>query len=191
MGVSDADIRPGLLAGDSRTYEVLVRRYHARVYRLLWAETGSPEDAADLTQETFLSVWRDPRRAGRAEHLDAWLCGVALRHARSLRRRLSRRASLAPMVPLQEADDHSEGDSLSRAAEQAELRDALRALPPKYRHPLLLFAVCGLSHREVAGALHCTEATARWRVSEARARLRRELGMEEEETDAICAPVVD
>jgi RNA polymerase sigma-70 factor (ECF subfamily) len=184
VGVSDADIRPGLLTGDSRAFEALVHRYHGRVYRLLQVETGSPEDAADLTQETFLVVWQDVRRAARAEQIGAWLCGLALRHARSLRRRLFRRARLAPTVPLQEADECSEGDGVSRAAEQAELLSAVRALPPKYRHPLLLFALCGLSHREVAEALGCTEATARWRVSEARARLRRQLGIQEERTDA-------
>ncbi|HJN15835.1 MAG TPA: RNA polymerase sigma factor [Armatimonadota bacterium] len=181
--MSDADIQQGLRLGERAACEALVRRHHERIYRLLWADTGSAEDAQDLTQETFLAVWRKPDRAAKAENLEAWLCGVALKQARSLRRRVLRRKSISEAVSPPTPVDFP---STTQLLDQAELLDAVRDLPAKYRHPLLLHALHGLSHREVAQALGISDDTARWRVSEARKRLRAQLEDEEEEQHVTC-----
>ncbi len=183
MGMSNADIQRGLAAGERAACEALVDRHHGRIYRLLWSDTGSVEDAEDLTQETFLAVWRKPNRAAKAENLEAWLCGVALKQARSQRRRLLRRKSIVEAVHQSRPSD---SPSTTQLLDQAELLAAIRELPPKYRHPLLLFALHGLTHREVAAALRISEDTARWRVSEARKRLRAQLDEEEEAQHVTC-----
>jgi RNA polymerase sigma factor (sigma-70 family) len=181
MVPSDREIQEGLRARDRSACEALVCRYHGRIYRLLWADTGDAEDAADLTQQTFIAVWRHLDRAAQAQHLEAWLCHVALRLSRSLRRRLRRRASLASRRSAEPDPPEGAGTEAMRRLEQEATLSALHRLPPRYRHPLLLFAVLGLSHQQVAEALGVTEACARWRVSEARRRLRKALALEEEE----------
>jgi RNA polymerase sigma factor (sigma-70 family) len=183
MVISDAEIQRGLRDGDRVACEALFDRYHGRVFRLLWTETGDVEDAADLTQETFLAVWKRPDKAARAHSLEAWLCGIALRMARSLRRRKKARHARENPTTLQPESPPSADAETIQHLDQEELLAGLQALPAEYRQPLLLFALEGLSHREVSEALRISETCARWRVSEARRRLRQWLAEQEEESD--------
>jgi len=183
MALSDAEIQRGLRDGQRAACEALFDRYHERIYRLLWTETGDLDDAADLTQETFLAVWKRPDKAARAHSVDAWLCGIALRMARSFRRRKKARSGREnPVVRHVEPQASADAETIQHL-DQEELLASLQALPPEYRHPLLLFALEGLSHREVGEALGISETCARWRVSEARRRLRQWLAEQEEESD--------
>lgn len=133
----------------------------------------TPEDAADVVSDTFLTAWRrlDELPEG-AERL--WLFGTA-RHLlanshRSHRRRErlgSRlRDDLAAAVP----------DYAGRVAATTDVRRALRALGTADREVLELHLWEGLEPREIAAVLALSEGAARTRLSRARGRLRRALG---------------
>jgi RNA polymerase sigma factor (sigma-70 family) len=193
MAGAERDIQEGLHRGQPDACEALVRAYRTPVYRLLWAEMGDAEDAADLTQETFLVAWRRADQAARADNLEAWLYGIALRRARKLRSRIKRRRNLAEVRRAAEDEfGEPEGDGPEKHLELAELLGTIWSLAPKYRHPLLLFAIKGLSHREIAQALGLSEDCARWRVSEARRQLRSLIGDDpEREEDGYHAARAD
>ncbi|MFT4262149.1 MAG: sigma-70 family RNA polymerase sigma factor [Nocardioides sp.] len=135
--------------------------------------SATPEDAADVVSETFLTAWR---RLDEVPDADArlWLFGVA-RHTLANRRRSTirrdrlgtrLRQDLTAAIP-----DHAE-----RVATTTDILRALRALGEADREVLELSLWEGLEPREIAAVLGIAEGAARTRLSRARGRLRAQLG---------------
>ncbi len=161
--------------GDTAAATELYRRHAAAVYRFVLMVTGSPADAADVLQETFMAVLErsagyDPQRGGCA----AYLCGIA-RHL--VYRRFDRRSeTIAEIEELAEqggdqATPLLPPDALERAQAVARLRDAIRALPPHYRDVLILVELQEMSYADAAAVTGIELGTVRSRLSRARARL--------------------
>ncbi len=157
------------------TWEEIVREHSARVYRLAYRLTGNPHDAEDLTQETFVRVFRslDSYVPGTFE---GWLHRITtnlfLDQARR-RRRIRMEATG------DEAAQWPSGDQLAspeRAFEHGNLdydvQRALDELPPEYRAAVVLCDIEGLSYEEIAVTLGIKLGTVRSRIHRARARLR-------------------
>ncbi|MFO7170471.1 MAG: sigma-70 family RNA polymerase sigma factor [Chloroflexota bacterium] len=148
---TDALLLGRLHAGDVAAFELLFERHYATVFRALYGLTGSHEEAEDLAQETFLTLFRTPPRHKPGMSLAAWLCRVGLnraynrlRGARRERQRAERLAEApAPAGPEEE---------LARSEERALVRQALAKLPERQAR-LLLLRHAGLSYAEVAQAL--------------------------------------
>ena len=140
-----------LREGDAAAFESLFLCYHAQVYRVLYSLMGNREEAEDLVQETFLTLYRQPPPPKADAPLIAWLCRVALntgynalRGARRERRRIERIAA-----PPESVDPHAE---LLRTEERVRVRAALARLPERQSR-LLLLRYAGLSYAEIAAAL--------------------------------------
>ena len=132
--------------------------YHVAM-SILWNE----QDAADAMQEAMLKGWK--RRATlRDEALfEAWFTRILVNQCRDMLRRRKR-------GPLPLDAEISRED---RLCEDLQLRQALRALPEKYRLPLVLHHLEGYSVREVAQMLKLPEALVASRLYQARGALRR------------------
>lgn len=135
--------------------------------------SATPEDAADVVSETFLTAWRRFDEVPEAE-ARLWLFGVARRLLANRRRSNLRRerlgarlrGDLAAAVP-----DHAQ-----RVATTTDIQRALRKVSERDREILELSLWEGLEPREIAAVLEVAEGTARTRLSRARARLRGQLG---------------
>jgi RNA polymerase sigma-70 factor (ECF subfamily) len=162
--------------GDRAAFEELVRRHadglHALVRRL-----GLPPDAAEeVTQESFLRAWRGIGNFKGEARFGTWLYRIGFNEAR---RRLRREPPRAIAISL---DDDGAGEPPDLRDEphvrvaQAELRAALattvRALPMKYRGPLILRDIEGLSTEDAAGILGIGEAALKSRLHRARVAVR-------------------
>jgi RNA polymerase sigma-70 factor (ECF subfamily) len=155
----------------------LYDRDGAGVYRFLSAQTGDPERARELCQETFL------RLAGTLAAGDLPGEALAFRIARNLLvsdwRRRRTEARWRDPAPAAAAEGASREPLPDRAFEQVELRGALAAalaeLPEGLRSVVLLTEVEGLAYRTVAAALEIPPGTVASRKHEAIARLRERL----------------
>jgi RNA polymerase sigma factor (sigma-70 family) len=155
--------------------EARFRRLYVEHYRALLAyalrRSPSEADAQELVAEAFLVLWRRIDKAPEAEDALPWLFGVARRvlanqeRARRRRERLENRLRALP-----EHLPELEAGVLERLEAQAVV-DALSALNGKDREVLLLAAWEGLSTREIALALGCSENAATLRLHRARKRL--------------------
>ena len=157
-------------------FEDLLGRHEKEIYRFAWRMTGNPDDAADILQDTFLRAFKAYRKLPLDANHRAWLYKIAsrlaLNHARSVKVRRS--------VPLDEVSHLPErsGDleSLVEAKRLANvLEGVLARLSSKQRVALLQRKYEGLSYREVAATLGCSEATARAHVYQAMEKVRRGL----------------
>jgi RNA polymerase sigma-70 factor (ECF subfamily) len=166
--------------GDRAAFNELVRRYRERIFALVLHLTGSESDADDITQEVFLGAYRHiDQFAGRSEFF-TWVYRIAVNRALNARRDRSRRNETPiddPRLTHALAADAS-GDP-GRAAELRQtyqrLLGALDSLPPELRTTVVLVALQGLSHAEVAVIQDCSPGTIAWRIHHARGKLQRAL----------------
>jgi RNA polymerase sigma-70 factor, ECF subfamily len=138
--------------GESDAFEALFLRHYERVYRVLYNLVGYREEAEDLAQETFLTLYHHPPQSvAVGGGLGAWLCRVALnRGYNALRstRRAQQRIERLDIPAVSEDPYHN----LARAEERAHVRNILARLPERQRN-LLLLRYAGLSYAEIAAAL--------------------------------------
>ena len=160
-----------LKAHDHAAFEELTRQYEARIYNLHCWMTGDRLLAQDLTQETFLAIWRGIDGFQGKAKLLTWIHriarNVALQHIR--KRTLN-------TVPLEDVADEIANDPVTHAAEREMLRDkvreALAELPQEQREALVLNKMSGLSHPEVARILDRPLGTVKWHIAQALQSLR-------------------
>lgn len=178
---SDRELAALAQAGQQLAYREFLRRYKAPVFRLIRNNIGDPDEAMDLTQETFVAGFAALSRYDTDRPFRIWIARIALNKCRDWGRRRTVRAFFARALPLESAHDvASDGPAPdAEAADRAELarvRTAMSRLPPNLREILILRGVEELSQAETAELLRISEKTVETRLYRARAKLRAILG---------------
>src|SRR5713101_7956205 len=158
-----------LRGGDRDAGRRFVRAYYPGIYRYLLSLTGHREIAEDLTQQTFLQAWR---------HLDRFEPRAPLRHWLY---RIAHRAFLTSRRGRREYACFEEAAEVAAPAagawtETVELHAVISKLPAEEREVVLLHYLEGYTSAEIARIVHAPAGTVRYQLSQARARLQRELG---------------
>jgi len=136
--------------------------------------TDRPEDAADVTADTFLVAWRRIGHVPPGEGARPWLYGVARRTLANQRRGEGRRGALGERLRLQLA--HAVADLADDVVHRADVTAAMGRLSARDEEVLRLHLWEGLEPREIAEVLGVPAAVVRPRLSRARSRLRDVLG---------------
>jgi RNA polymerase sigma factor (sigma-70 family) len=157
---SDAHLAAAAATGDGAAFATLYGRYESRVYNVCLRITGDPEDAADATQEAFLSVLRRLREGdGPVRSFPAYLFTSARHAAANVAERRSRTTpageapepASSPAAPRDLTTD-PEGAALL-AGLQESVRAANASLPERQREVLALRELGELSYDEIASAM--------------------------------------
>jgi RNA polymerase sigma-70 factor (ECF subfamily) len=173
------------LKDDGEAFRLLVERYQGEVYSLAVRLVGRPEDAEDLTQETFLRAFRALRRYDPTRPFGAWLHTIASRLCIDRHRR--NRAKLVSLTRPEEGtageertiDLEDPGVTPEEQAERSELARRLEALvqelPPESRAAILLRHQQDLPYEEIARTLGVPLGTVKARIHRARMMLKQKL----------------
>lgn len=173
----DVELAERHRCGDIRAFNEVYARFEEMVYNLAFRLSGNYEEAADLTQEIFLRVYRHLGSFGGRSSLKTWIFRIAVNHCRD---RLSRWRPLTQ--PL--GDDPSEGEvayadpsrgpeELAVAADEGRrVTEGLAKLPPVFREAVVLRDIEGLSYEEIADVLGVRIGTVRSRIARGRDQLR-------------------
>jgi RNA polymerase sigma-70 factor (ECF subfamily) len=164
--------------GDAAAFEELVKLTHRDVYTLALRIVGNPEDAADVSQETYIKLMRAIGSFRGDAKFSTWLyrvtSSVAISH---LRKQARRRADLSL-----DAEGVGELQALTDTGAEAErhelkvhLEEALQTLPFGYRAVVVMKDIYGFSLDEVGRQLGITEGAAKVRLFRARQRLKERL----------------
>ena len=191
IGTEDAALVASLKAGSEEAFGLLIAQYSQPLYSLIARSLQDPADAADITQEVFIKVFRSIGGFNGDASLRTWLYRIALREASNQRRWWSRhkRQELTMDTPegIGETDDGGDlpclGETLRNAngspydhAEQAELKmrveDSLRKLPEAFRTVVILREMEGFPYEEIADVLQVKVGTVKSRLMRGRAALR-------------------
>jgi RNA polymerase sigma-70 factor (ECF subfamily) len=171
-----------VLAGDKSIFEVLMRRYNQRLYRVARAILRDDSEAEDVMQHAYVQAYLHLGDfAGRAS-FSTWLTKIAVYEALARARRRSRDRTPLPspesdedaMNVLPSSDLDPEQQALHGELRSL-LESAIESLPSTYRSVLVLREVEGMSTAETAECLDLSEDAVKTRLRRARALLRDEL----------------
>ncbi|NOT48950.1 MAG: sigma-70 family RNA polymerase sigma factor [Acidobacteria bacterium] len=177
-----------LKEGDGEAFDDLIGLYSADVYGMLCRLTENPEEAADLTQETFLSALTAIKGFRGDAGLKTWLFRIAINHSRNRfrwwkRRRRDVTVSLDAEIGNSETKVHETLSDKGKSPEdlaianerEAALMTALSSLPDIFREAIVLCDLECLSYEEISGSLGLNIGTVKSRIARGREELRRKL----------------
>jgi RNA polymerase sigma-70 factor (ECF subfamily) len=162
--------------GQPAAFDELVARHQAAAYRAALAALRNPEDAEEVTQDAFVRAWSNLARFRGDAAFRTWLLTIVWNRAMSRRRSLarwwSRRATLDEAVAVASDRPAADGghDEMRRHAAAA-----IDALTPKLRDALLLAQSGEHDYEGIGALLKIPVGTVKWRVSEARRKVRARL----------------
>ena len=154
--------------------EATVREEYAHLFRFVVALCGDPEGAQDIVQQTFVSFIRHAAGIRERERVRSWLFTTARRLFLGNAGRARRRSE----VPL---DDLAESMAAPRDAHSVDgvlAAAALERLDDDFRLPLVMFYMQGLRYEEIASELEVPVGTVMSRLSRAKQKLRKLLGLD-------------
>ena len=140
-----------------------IDRNSGRLFRVAYSLLQNREDCRDALQECALKAWEKRFSLRQEQYFATWITRILINECRNIQRRRKRTVPLEQIPePALEPPDPT-------------LSLALRALPERFRLPLVLQGSEGMSYREIAQTLGVTEAAVRGRVHRAKKMLRKEL----------------
>ena len=173
----DIDLVERYRSGDLNAFDEVYERFGEMVYNLALRLSGNREEAADLTQEIFLRVYRHLGSFGGRSTLKTWIFRVALNHCRD---RLSRYCPAT--LPIDDrtedggpafADPARSPEEMVLAADEGRrVTEGLALLPQVFREAVVLRDLEGLSYDEIAEVLGVRVGTVRSRIARGRDQLR-------------------
>ena len=181
----DAELISSFLAGNDRSFDLLVLRYQDRVFNTCFRLLGDYDESLDAAQETFIKVFRSLKKYRGDARFSTWLYRIAVNTCKnrlaSLNFRFSRRtASLdcagehAGTVEVRNGSFSPER-MLERRERDRAIQDAINGLPNEQKTLVVLRDIEGLSYEEIASITGKNAGTVKSKLSRARARLREKL----------------
>jgi RNA polymerase sigma-70 factor (ECF subfamily) len=190
MAAEEATLVAELQAGSERAFALLIAQYSQPVYSMIARSLRDPADAADVTQEVFVKVFRHIGSFHGDASLRTWIYRIALHEASNQRRWWSRHKRQEMTLDAQQENDEGEcyclgdtlassGDSPLQSAEHSEAKEqvaaALRTIPEAFRTVVILREIEGFGYEEIAEMLNVHLGTVKSRLTRGRAALREAL----------------
>jgi len=171
MHGTDGELIRQAQAGDRQAFGRLVQQHQGRVFSFVRRLCGNPDNALDITQDTFIKVWHalpDWRPDARFE---TWLLRIARNACIDVLRRTHREPEPLPEDDALIDPAPSPLRQLEGGRRIAQLEQLLTGLALAQREVLLLRELEGLSYQEIAVALEISEGTVKSRLARARSAL--------------------
>ncbi len=184
----ESSIVSDLKAGSEEAFSWLITKYHQPIFSVIARTIPDPADAADLTQDVFIKIYRGIGGFHGEASLRTWIYRIALREA-SNQRRWWRRHKRQEITIESEANESNDGHSFclketlvdthespfDHAAHEevrARVEDGLRQIPEPFRTVVVLRDIEGFSYEEVAEILDINLGTVKSRLMRGRAHLK-------------------
>lgn len=184
----EASIIAELKAGSEEAFASLIAQYHAPLYSLIARTIPDPCEAADITQDVFIKIYRGIGSFHGDSSLRTWIYRIALHEASNQRRWWSRHKKQEITIdsPASSEDDDrplslsatladgadSPFDHAAHAETRARVEAALRELPEAFRTVVILREIEGFSYDEIADILSTNIGTVKSRLTRGRSALR-------------------
>jgi RNA polymerase sigma-70 factor (ECF subfamily) len=189
LAKTDADLLHDLAEGVETALSVIIDRYKDPLFRFILRYTGSPSDAEDILQDTFVSIYTKASTYDPAWKSSTWIYRIALNKCRdqARKKRLRRLVSLdqfgrgadgALLLPLEIPDPGASPEEItSQRQALANLSRAMDTLPHKLRTALVLSSIENRPQAECAEILGVSRKSVEMLVYRARNALREKLDL--------------
>jgi RNA polymerase sigma-70 factor (ECF subfamily) len=171
--MDDAELVLRIRGGEPALFELVMRRYNQRLFRVLRALMRDDAEAEDVLQEAYVRAFAHLGQLERPERLASWLTHIAVHEAKARLRRRGRVVDLKGVAvrAMQSDAIDPEQEAVGKQL-QSVLAAAIDALPVGYRTVFVLRDLEGLSTAEVAQSLRLSEQAVKMRLHRARGALR-------------------
>jgi RNA polymerase sigma-70 factor (ECF subfamily) len=187
---AELDFVAELKAGSEQAFALLLAQYSQPIYSLIARSLRDPADAADVTQDVFVKVFRNISSFHAESTLRTWIYRIALHEASNQRRWWGRHKRQELTIDAETENEEGEtfcmADALAardaspyECAARSQLRErvvaALRNLPEAFREVVVLREIEGFGYEEIAEMLDVNLGTVKSRLTRGRAALREAL----------------
>jgi RNA polymerase sigma-70 factor (ECF subfamily) len=180
--LSDEEVVRRVLDGETALFEIIMRRYNQRLYRIARGILRDDAEAEDVMQDAYVRAYSHLSQFAGRSQFSTWLSRIAIHEALVRARRRTRMDQLGPadsnagdhdMNLIATAPNPEEQTSASELGKALEA--AILAIPQQYRLVLMMRDVEQLNTSETAAALELTEENVKVRLHRARALVRKQL----------------
>lgn len=180
-GWTDEEVVARVLAGETALYEIIMRRYNQRLYRVVRAILRDEGETEDVMQDAYVRAYQHLGQFENRAPFATWLTRIAVHEALARLRRRNRTQPLelavddgaSAMNPSDSSPDPEQNTSQAELSRM--LEEAILALPEDYRAVLMLRDIEELSTTETAAALSLSEDNVKVRLFRGRAMVRKAL----------------
>ena len=177
MYTEDGNIVHQCLSGNTEAFALLVEKYKARVFALVYAKVGGFEDAEDIAQDVFIEAYRRLSTLRRWDNFYPWLYSIASNQCKNFHRARGRRIDTVSFD--EHADNHqADMDAHTEKLRNEQIHEALASLPEIHRQVLVLRYMAGMRSKEIAQTLRVSPNTVNQRLMRARTQLKAVLNEE-------------
>ena len=179
--LTDEEVVTRVLAGETALFEILMRRYNQRLYRVSRVILRDEAEAEDVMQDAYVRAYEHlDQFAGRAA-FSTWLTRIAVHEALARKRRRNRNDELDALpnngesMSFMKSSAPSPESTTANAQARHLLQEAIEELPANYRAIVVMREVEEMSVAETAETLGVSEAVVKTRLHRAHAMLRKDL----------------
>lgn len=179
--VSGEELAARFNRGDQKAFDEIVKCYQQRIFNLAYRMLNRREEAADLTQEIFVKLYRSIDRFRGESSFTTWIYAIAVNMARNKLRSFRHRPALNAIstdAPIETGDGEvrmelpdpgrSPREQVEREEVRRELEGCLAALPPDFAAALVMRDLQQMTYDEIAAAMHCSLGTVKSRIARGR-----------------------
>jgi RNA polymerase sigma-70 factor (ECF subfamily) len=154
-------------AGDREAFRLLFEAYQNKVFSIaLYSFAGDEAAASDVTQQTFLKLMNSINQFRGEAEFTTWLYRMVVNACIDEHRRRKRFLPWGDSMPIRRsAEKRPQEKHFARAEISDAVRVAISELKPRFRLPILLKYIQGLSYEEIAAVLNCSKGTVASRLN--------------------------
>jgi RNA polymerase sigma-70 factor (ECF subfamily) len=179
-GWPDEDVVARVLAGETELYEIIMRRYNQRLYRVARSILRNDGEAEDVMQDAYVRAYEHLDQFAGRSRFSAWITKIAVHESLARVQKRNRLQELEAMMPQQEeivlTSPTASPEQQASSAEMGHLlEEGILALPENYRTVIMMRDIEEMSTADTALALNLSEENVKIRLHRARILLRKEL----------------
>ncbi len=181
MAQTDYEIIQICLQGNQDAFSDIIQRYQKLIYTVVYRMVNDKEEANDITQETFIKIYRSLDKYNPEYKFSTWAVKIATNMCLDvLRKKKLHTVSVDEMIHIPSSEETPESSYVQNETRQ-QIYTAIHSLPDKYRILVILFHEQGLSYNEICNVIGEPLSIVKNRLHRARHMLRNKLSHVREE----------
>ncbi len=182
QSINDDEVVDRVLHGEKDAYEIIMRKYNQRLFRIVRSYLKNEDEIEDVIQEAYIKAYEQMPRFEKRSRFSTWLIRIVINEALARLKHRKRFTSIAddasectdfiPKIPEQLITRENPVGKLMNAELKDALEKAVDRLPEKYRSVFVMREIEGMSIEETSESLQLTETNVKVRLNRAKGMLR-------------------
>lgn len=170
--------------GDAAAFEDLATRIGPDLYKMIFVHMRNHDDTDEVLQECLIRIYKHIRSLREVKKFPGWVSRMLVNQCNSHHQKRSRTSMESTDDGFESKDQEvmwhnphqtNPRSMLMRKEVVSDIDKAIRKLPPRQRSAILLFEIEGMSIREIAETMNCSEGAVKFNIHQARKKLKMSL----------------